>query len=226
MDIPERSLGLGPPRAAWRWAANSVTLCILGMGLLATAWRGAGLLATGIIVLAAFLDGADGALARRAGGPTRTGALLDIIADLTAFGVAPAAMALAIAPPGAWPLGVALGVYLAAALARLIRSAKLALSKPAGLYVGLPMPTAGCLVAGLALNLPAPWVAVAVLTISGLAISHRPYPSVAWMWQNRRASLLIFLVVTAIVTALSPSAGLLFAAAVCAGYPWARPVRT
>jgi hypothetical protein len=57
-----------------------------------------------------------------------------------------------------------------------------------------------------------------------LAVSRRPYPSVPWMWQQRPASLLAFVVVSAIVMALAPSAGLLVAAGVCAAYPWVRPV--
>jgi CDP-diacylglycerol---serine O-phosphatidyltransferase len=225
MDSPERWIGLEWPQAGWRWVANLATLGIFGMGLLATAWRGTGLLAAGVIVLAALMDGADGALARRAGGPSHTGAVLDIVADFAAFGVAPAGLALARAPAGAWPLAAALALYLAASLARLIRSARLVFTKSPGLYVGLPMPTAGCLVAGLALNLPAGWVGVAALVVSGLAISRRPYPSVPWMWQQRRVNLLIFVAATVLVTALSPRAGLLFGAAVCAAYPWIKPVK-
>ena len=229
----QRLLETGLPQAAWRWLANLATVGIFGLGLLATAWRGTGLLAAGVIAAAALLDGVDGALARWAGGPTVTGAVLDILADFTAFGVAPAGLALGVAgAPGmarttsmAWPLGLVLGLYLAAALARLVRSARLAFSKPAGIYVGLPMPTAGCLVAGLALNLPVVWVGAAILLISGLAISRRQYPSVPWMWQHRQRSLLIFVAITLVVTAFSPRAGLLVAAAVCAVYPWVRPVR-
>jgi CDP-diacylglycerol---serine O-phosphatidyltransferase len=223
-------------RAAWRWAANGATVCILGLGLLAAALavaggppgRGTVPIAAIRIVLAALIDGADGALARRAGGPTRAGAILDILADLSAFGLAPAALAAAGAAAGApeivWPLVLALSVYLAAALWRLVRSARLAFSKPAGWYVGLPMPTAGCLLAGLVLNLPPIWVSAAVLVISLLGVSRRPYPSVPWMWQQRPASLLAFVVVSAVVMALAPSAGLLVAAGVCAAYPWVRPV--
>src|SRR5579859_1050501 len=225
MNVPERPLQLARPRvAAWRWAANGATLCIAGLGLLAVGWRGSSVVAAGLIVLAALVDGADGALARRAGGPTRAGAALDIVGDFTAFGVAPAALSLTRAPAHPWPLVMALRLFLAAALARLIRSASLVLSKPAGLYVGLPMPTAGCLVAGLALSLPAAWVAAAVLVTSALAISRRPYPSVPWLWQRRRASLFIFLALTAAVAVWSPHAGLLFGAVACAGYPWVQPI--
>ena len=238
MNIPERSLEVARPRVAWRWAANAVTVCIFALGLLAAALAMAGRansqLAAAIIVLAALVDGTDGALARRAGGPTRAGALLDVAADLTAFGLAPAALAtanaagasaVARAPGSVWLLVLALGVYLAAALWRLVRSARLALSKPAEFFVGLPMPTAGCLVAGLALNLPAVWVGAALLFISALAVSRRAYPSVPWMWQERRASLLAFIVVSALIVALSPAAGLLISSSLCAAYPWLRPLR-
>jgi len=229
MNAPEQVLPAARPHAAWRWAANGVTVCILALGLLAAALAATGRspLAAILIVLAALIDGTDGALARRAGGPTRAGAILDLLADQTAFGLAPAALAVAVAhpaPPIAWLLVLALSVYLAAALWRLVRSARLALSKPSGPYVGLPMPTAGCLLAGLALNLPPLWVSAAVLLISLLAISRRPYPSVPWMWQQRPVSLLAFVSVSAILLALSPQFGLLFAAALCAAYSWIRPV--
>jgi len=237
MDTPEHALGLPRPRAAWRWAANAVTVSILLLGLAAAAaalWplapRPAAnqALAAGLVVLAALVDGADGALARRAGGPTRTGAVLDVLGDVTAFGLAPAALAAAtaarLAPTSLWLAAPALAAYLAAAVWRLVRSARLALVKPAGLYVGLPMPTAGCLLAGLALNLPPLWVAGAVLLISALAVSRRPYPSVPWMWRQRPASLIVFVAASAVVLALAPPLGLLFAASVCAAYPWLRRV--
>jgi len=228
MDRPETALNLPQPRprAAWRWAANIVTICILALGLAAAslAWAGNRPLAAGLIVLAALVDGADGALARRAGGPTRTGAVLDVLGDLTAFGLAPAALAAAGTRSSAWQLWLALAVYLAAAAWRLVRSARLALTKPAGLYLGLPMPTAGCLLAGLVLNLPPVWVAAGVLLISLLAVSRRPYPSVPWMWRLRPASLLLFVAASAVVLVLAPPLGLLFAAGVCAAYPWIRRV--
>lgn len=234
MDTSERALGLRRPRAAWRWAANGVTICILALGLAATAvalWpAGSRSLAAGLVVVAALVDGADGALARRAGGPTRTGAVLDVLADLSAFGLAPVAIAAASgaaqAPSGVWLVWPALAVYLAAGAWRLVRSARLALRKPAGLYVGLPMPTAGCLLAGLALNLPGVWVAAGVLLISLLAVSRRPYPSVPWMWRRRPASLVGFVAAAAVVLVVAPPLGLLFAAGVCAAYPWVRRVTT
>jgi len=210
----------------------------MAIGLLAAdlAATGRGPLAAIVIVLAALIDGADGALARRAGGPTRAGAMLDILADLSAFGLAPVTLAAAalVVTAGAsaaprtaesvWPLALALSLYLAAALWRLVRSARLAFSKPARLYVGLPMPTAGCLLSGLALNLPPLWVSAVLVVVSLLAVSRRAYPSVPWMWQHRPASLLALVAVAAVVLVLAPNVGLLFAAALCAAYPWIRPV--
>ena len=234
METTERALPpAAGPRAGWRWAANGVTVFILALGVLAVVLTSAGRgpIAAIVIVLAALIDGADGALARRAGGPTRAGAVLDILADLTAFGLAPAALTVAAAagaaprtPATIWPPALALSLYLAAALWRLVRSARLALFKPVGVYVGLPMPTAGCLLAGLALNLPLIWLSPAVLVIGLLAVSRRAYPSVPWMWQQRPASLVAFAAVAAVALALSPSLGLLVAASLCAAYPWVRPV--
>ena len=80
------------------------------------------------------------------------------------------------------------------------------------------------LLVGLALNLPPLWVAAGVLLISLMAVSRRPYPSVPWMWRQRPASLAAFVAASVVVLVVAPSIGLLFAAGVCAAYPWVRRV--
>ena len=84
-------------------------------------------LAARLILLAAIADGLDGVAARRLGG-TDVGPLLDSLADVASFGVAPAALVYAVATDGgatgiANPLAVAAlvasALYVAMAVVRL-----------------------------------------------------------------------------------------------------------
>ncbi|CCQ36055.1 probable archaetidylserine synthase [Natronomonas moolapensis 8.8.11] len=84
-------------------------------------------LAARLILLAAIADGLDGVVARRLGG-TDVGPLLDSLADVASFGVAPAALVYAVATDGGaagstTPLAlaalVASGLYVAMAVVRL-----------------------------------------------------------------------------------------------------------
>ena len=175
------------PAALWRAAANAATLCVLAVGLVTLAARRDLLLSLALMALATGLDGLDGALARRAGGPTAGGALLDLAADLVAFGVAPAAILLSQLRNPGWPLWAALAVFLAAALARLLRSYRHhRRPNPIG-YTGHPMPACGWALLALGLNIADTFtLTLAILALSGLAVSHRPYPSPHWMWHHAR----------------------------------------
>ncbi len=84
-------------------------------------------LAARLILLAAIADGLDGVVARRLGG-TDVGPLLDSLADVSSFGVAPAALVYAVAADGGaaeitTPLAlgalVASALYVAMAVVRL-----------------------------------------------------------------------------------------------------------
>lgn len=84
-------------------------------------------LAARLILLAAIADGLDGVVARRLGG-TDVGPLLDSLADVSSFGVAPAALVYAVAADGSaaeitTPLAlgalVASALYVAMAVVRL-----------------------------------------------------------------------------------------------------------
>src|SRR3954454_7743355 len=90
------------PAILWRAAANTATLCVLAAGLATFAVRRDLFLSLALLALSTGLDGVDGLLARRAGGPSAGGALLDLAADLVAFGVAPAAILLSRVPNPGW----------------------------------------------------------------------------------------------------------------------------
>jgi CDP-diacylglycerol--serine O-phosphatidyltransferase len=83
-------------------------------------------LAARLILLAAIADGLDGVVARRLGG-TDVGPLLDSLADVSSFGVAPAALVYAVATDGGTAITtpfavaalVASALYVAMAVVRL-----------------------------------------------------------------------------------------------------------
>jgi len=128
--------------------------------------------------------------------------------------------------PGAgWLVWLALGVYLCAALARLLRSCRnYARRSPVG-YMGLPMPACGWLLSAAALSLgDHGWLPLATLGISGLAVSRRLYPSPGWMWSKARGPMLGVLAAAALAALAAGPAGLLIASAAYAIYPLVWPI--
>jgi len=206
-------------------AANLATLAVLAVGLLAIAARTSTGQVLGLMGVATGLDGLDGWLARRAGGPRLSGAVLDLLADMAAFGLAPCALIVTQRPAGGWLLWLALGVYLCAALARLLRSCRqYAHPKPIG-YVGLPMPACGWLLFAIALNVGSSvWLAIGTVGISVLAISRRPYPSPIWMWSRARGPMVGVVAIAGLVALLAWPVGLLVASAAYALYPLLWPI--
>jgi len=217
--------------AAWRLAADLATVGVFALGLGATAVRADEGAALALVGLAMALDGLDGALARRAGGPTRHGAALDAVADLAAFGLAPVALVLGAAGrhPSSVPaleLGgaadlLALCAFLAAASVRLARAARRGPRTEAAGYRGLPMPAAASLLLGLTLALDVrPWLAAAV--VAWLAIGARPYPTPRELWRVARPPVLAIGLIAAAAATTSPAAAMLLAAVPFAAWPWWR----
>lgn len=121
-------------------------------------------LAVLVVGAAALMDAFDGGLARRAGGPTRRGVVLDAVADLIAFAVAPAAIVLIAhlqpallsgtnAPAGvghaglstAGPVAAGAVAVIGGSIVRARRNLSGPSGAPLGWFKGLPMPA----VAGL-----------------------------------------------------------------------------
>lgn len=131
-------------------------------------------LATVLVLLAALLDGVDGALARRAGGDRTFGAQLDSLADLLCFCVVPA-FALHLAAPSRVP-GAAVGACVV--LAGAWRLSRFPLVQERGHFVGLPTPAAGVLLMAVALWAPSVVVLVGAVVVSGLMVSSVRFPTV------------------------------------------------
>ena len=178
-----------PPlrRQLLRLAADASTLGVGACGLAALAWRHQpeALL---LLIAAGVLDVVDGALARRAGGATDYGRILDAGSDWLAFGVAPAVI-------GLQPLGLNIlnleafslsaardvsplvisGLFGAIATARLIRG--LWRPNPPGGYLGLPVPAAAAAyLAAVYLPVGEAGALLTVLALGWLCLSRIRYP--------------------------------------------------
>ncbi len=157
--------------------ANLVTSLSLAVGFLAlVATPTQALLATVLVLLAALLDGVDGALARRAGGDRTFGAQLDSLADLLCFCVVPAFALHHVAPSSLAVLWVLGGCCVV--LAGAWRLSRFPLVQEQGHFVGLPTPASGVLLMALALWAH-PGVALAgALVLSALMVSSVRFPTV------------------------------------------------
>ena len=96
-----------------------------------------------LVILAAFLDGLDGFVARVSRGATRFGIEFDSLADVVSFGAAPAVILytykLPFLGPWNWLLGA---VYLLSAALRLARFNLSANREEKKSFMGLPVPAA------------------------------------------------------------------------------------
>ncbi len=145
--------------AAVRYAIPSLVTAlslVLGLGALLSASLGSLEFAGWLIVWCVLLDVVDGALARLLNATSHFGAEFDSLADLVAFGVAPAMLAVQVVHQGAgleqeragfWLLVVASGAYTLAAAIRLARFNSAPDSAPRGWFAGLPTTLAGLILA-------------------------------------------------------------------------------
>ncbi|MDP9469716.1 MAG: CDP-alcohol phosphatidyltransferase family protein [Chloroflexota bacterium] len=163
-----------------------VTMVTLTCGLVAldAARMGDWDVALRLILLAAVADGIDGPLARRLRATSAMGEQLDSLADLVAFGVAPAFLFSTYYGRASDP--VRLGVALAFVLAGAYRLARFHAQPTAGVFCGLPITAAGPL---LTTSVAGPfgasvWETGAIgLGLAVLMVCHHPFPTFA---QSRR----------------------------------------
>lgn len=158
--------------------ANVITSCSLGAGFVAIVLAGDGALGEAMIAvaLAVALDAVDGCVARRARTCGTFGCQLDSLADLVAFGVAPALMlhqsvlrSIRVLGMGACVIFVVAGAW---------RLARFAVAREDERFVGLPIPLAGLIAAALA-AFAVPGVAALGLcvTLALLMVSSIPFPT-------------------------------------------------
>jgi CDP-diacylglycerol--serine O-phosphatidyltransferase len=166
-----------------------------------------------MIALAFIFDGLDGRVARLSRSASQFGVELDSLSDAVAFGAAPAALvyAWALRPVGA--LGAVItGLYVVAGALRLARFNVQTGSVDRRRFVGLPVPGAAGMIAGVVLaysyfELSSPRTLCSVmapvtLALAGLMVSRVPYPSFKGIDIRRRAPLELMLVVLLIAALL------------------------
>jgi CDP-diacylglycerol---serine O-phosphatidyltransferase len=191
-------------------------------------------LAAVMIMFAFICDGLDGRVARLSRTSTQFGVEYDSLADVVAFGVAPAMLAYnwALQPIGT--LGVAVsGLFVVCAALRLARFNVQTASIDKRRFVGLPVPGAAAMIAGLALaysyfefSSPRMLCAAMVpitLALAGLMISRVPYPSFKGIDFHKRAPLELMIGVL-IIAALLFAMPQVTACALAACYVLSGPV--
>jgi CDP-diacylglycerol---serine O-phosphatidyltransferase len=163
-----------------------------------------------MIVIAFVCDGLDGRIARASRTSSQFGVEYDSLSDVVAFGVAPAMLAYswALRPIGSFGIGIT-GLFVICAALRLARFNVQTATADKSRFVGLPVPGAAVMMAGLVLaysyfELDSPRTLCAVmapitLALGGLMISRVPYPSFKAMKLEKRAQ--VELVITMIVFA-------------------------
>ncbi len=167
--------------------ANAITSCSLAAGFLAVLLAGDGDLREAAIAvgLAVVLDAIDGCVARRTLTCGTFGCQLDSLADLVAFGVAPALMIHKLMLHSMPVLGT--GACLLVVLGGAWRLARFAVVQDVDYFVGLPIPPVGLILAAAA-ALPVSALAALVLCValSLLMVSSIRVPTLQTIWGLRR----------------------------------------
>ena len=161
-------------------AANVMTSASLAAGVAALMLIGEGRLGWALVAVAvaALLDSVDGWVARRSGACGPFGCHLDALADLVAFGLAPALM-LYEGVLGSVPV-LGAGACIAFVVAGAWRLARFPLIEDREHFVGLPIPPAGLIAAGLTvIAVPAAAGVVVCLLLSLLMVSELTLPTLA-----------------------------------------------
>ena len=163
-----------------------------------------------MIMIAFICDGLDGRVARLSRTSSQFGIEYDSLSDVVAFGMAPAILAYtwALRPIGG--LGVAAaGLFVVCAALRLARFNVQTETVDKRRFVGLPVPGAAALIAGITLaysyfEFSSPKALCTAMTpitlaLAGLMVSRVPYPSFKGINLHKRAQ--IELLIVAVVTA-------------------------
>lgn len=161
-----------------------------------------------LVGLAVFCDGLDGRVARAVGACTEFGEHFDSLADLVAFGVAPAFMVYqlflrALPTPGI----VALAIAAAFVFSNTFRLARFATKEYNPRYFeGMPTTAGGAFIASLAfwgVSLPPIAAAIVVVITAGLMGSRMQFPKLGQIF-GRAPFMLKWTLLLAIVVALVP----------------------
>lgn len=164
-----------------------------------------------LVILAAFLDGLDGFVAKVSRGATRFGIELDSLADVISFGAAPALILYTLKLPflgnRSWLIGA---VFLLSATLRLARFNLSANREEKKSFLGLPVPAAAVSIVGYIIfsqtvygSLRFPEVAVAMVILYSLlmvsSIEFEARPQTFHTTRDRMKMLYILVSIVAVV---------------------------
>ena len=187
-----------------------------------------------MIVIAFVCDGLDGRVARASRTSSQFGVEYDSLSDVVAFGVAPAMLAYswALKPIGSFGIGVT-GLFVICAALRLARFNVQTATADKSRFVGLPVPGAAAMMAGMVLaysyfELDSPRTLCAImvpitLALGGLMISRVPYPSFKTIKLEKRAQVelvIIMMVAAAMLFAMPQLTAFLLSTAYVLSGPW------
>jgi CDP-diacylglycerol--serine O-phosphatidyltransferase len=170
-------------------------------------------LAAFMIAVAFICDGLDGRIARASRTSSQFGIEYDSLSDVVAFGCAPAALiySFALKPLGAFAIVIS-GLYVVGAALRLARFNVQTGSVDKRRFVGLPVPGAAALIAGIVLaysyfEMKSPrilcaFATPATLALAGLMISRVPYPSFKGIDLQKHGQVEVLLVGLVVIAAM------------------------
>ena len=187
---------------------------VCGFLALLSAYEGEITTACWLVILAGFLDGLDGKVARLSGSSSQFGVELDSLADFLSFGVAPAfivyTLKLHTMGKWGWIIGV---VYIMASAYRLARFNLFAETDEKKEFLGLPVPGAALALVTYVIfsyNLwggleYAQYLVTMVILFSALMVSQVEYDSMPDKFNTRRNQIkLIFVLIAAIFALARP----------------------
>lgn len=200
---------------------GSFTMGSVVCGFLAilSSFEGELITACWLVILASFLDGMDGKIARLSGATSRFGVELDSLADFLSFGVAPAVIIyvakLQALGKWGWLIGV---VYIMAASYRLARYNLFATTDEKKDFMGLPVPGAALPLVTYIIFCDYLWgqlqygqyLISMVILFSALMVSQVEYDSMPDRFNTVRNRIKIGIFVIAAVAALANPQLLLF----------------
>jgi CDP-diacylglycerol--serine O-phosphatidyltransferase len=192
---------------------------VCGFLALISAFEGEITTACWLIILAAFLDGLDGKVARFSGATSRFGVELDSMADFLSFGVAPAAIMYIIKlhSMGKWGWVISI-VYIMASGYRLARFNLLAQTDEKKEFLGLPVPGAAMPLVAFVIMSYYIWgrleyseyLVSMVILFSALMVSQIEYDSMPDRFNTKRNKIKFIFIVIAAAAALWKPRLLLF----------------
>jgi CDP-diacylglycerol---serine O-phosphatidyltransferase len=138
-----------------------------------------------LILLATIADGIDGALARQLKATSPMGEQLDSLADIVAFGAAPAILFVTVFSSAPAPLRYGVGVFFV--LSGAYRLARFHAVPADGVFLGLPITAGGALMALIAagpFGLNHWWAAALATGTALLMVCRIPFPKLSRMKPN------------------------------------------